>query len=292
MKDLLYRGLVKDINVRFSYAVTTEVAKTAIIKHDCDPVVGHLLSRALTAGVLCSPTLGEDERASITWQYPGLLKKVMVDFGSGSDVRGTTSVKQLMDQVSSEEQIYGDTGSLSVLKSNAKAVVASGTCEAVMMDLVSDLCYYFSVSDQLETDMYIGVGLSQDPENPVHICQGVLLQAMPGCDFEALEKMRRILHSAEFKKSLAQEPNSENSAEMILRELLKEQEQLPEYEIHPCKTPKFKCECSRKKTSGVLVTLNADDIKDILAKGEDVKISCHFCSEVYSFTPKEVASQN
>jgi molecular chaperone Hsp33 len=291
MKDLLYRGLVKGINVRFSYAVTTEVAITAIIKHDCDPVVGHLLSRALTAGVLCSPTLGEDERASITWQYPGLLKKVMVDFGSDSDVRGTTSVKQLMNQVSSEEQIYGDTGSLSVLTSNSKTVIASGTCEAVMMDLVSDLCYYFSVSDQLETDMYIGVGLSQDPQSPVHICQGVLLQAMPGCDFEALEKMRRILHSAEFKKSLAQEPDSDNSAEMILRELLKEQEELPEYEIHPCKAPKFKCQCSREKTSRVLATLNEDDVKDILAKDEDVKVSCHFCSEVYSFSPKEVESQ-
>jgi molecular chaperone Hsp33 len=290
MKDFLYRGLIKDINVRFAYALTTDVANTAIKKHDCDPITGHVLSRALTSGILCSPTLGDDERASITWQYPGPLKKVLVDFGCDSDVRGTTAVKQLMTQVNSEAEVYGDTGSLSILKSNPKSVVSSGTSEAIMMDVVSDLCYFFSISEQLETDMYIAVGFNQDPQNPVDLCQGVLLQAMPDCDYEALEKMRIVLHSTEFKSLVAQQPENDNYFENVLNELLKDQDEKPEFEIHLCSQPEFKCLCSRAKTKNILKTLGPEDVKDIIAKGDDVKVACHFCSEMYSFTPQEVAS--
>ena len=102
MEDFLYRGLVKDLNVRFSYALTTQVANTAIKKHGCCPVAGHLLSRTLTAGLLCSPTLGDDERTSITWQYPGPLQKIVVEFGTQADVRGTIAAKHLMGTVESE----------------------------------------------------------------------------------------------------------------------------------------------------------------------------------------------
>jgi molecular chaperone Hsp33 len=290
MKDFLYRGLIKDLNVRFAYALTTDVATTAIKSHDCGPLVGHLLSRSLAAGVLCAPTLGDDERASITWEYPGPIKKVVVEFGNGADIRGTSAVKQLMGQVEEEADIYGDTGSVKVLKSSSKQVTGSGTCEGALMDVVSDLCYYFSVSEQLETDMYIAVGFNQDPENPVNLCQGVFLQAMPDCDFEAFEKMRQVLHSPEFKKLIAVKPENDNYFEILLNNLLKNEDVKPEYEIHACNTPEFKCNCSRQKTKAVLTTLNEGDVKDIVAKGNDIKVSCHFCSKTYAFSPEEVKS--
>ena len=285
MKDILYRGLIKDCNVRFSYASTTVLANEAVLSHKCDPVVSHLLSRALTAGVLLSPTLGEDERATITWNYPGPIGKIVVDFGVTGDVRGMTRAKSLMDEVSSEAEIYGDTGNLQIMRFNSKQLLSNGTCEAPLMDAVSDLCYFYSVSEQLETDMYIAVGFNPDPENPVNICQGIMLQAMPDCDHEALDRIRKTLNSEAFKKLIN---TKTEDVETLLKELLSGEDSALEYELYPCNEPHFKCTCSREKTMNVLSTLGPADVKDIVAKGDNVNVACHFCSKLYSFTPDEV----
>ena len=288
MNDFLYRGLIKGLNIRFAYANTPTLCNEVITRHDCDPVVGHIMSRALTAGVLCSPILNGDERYTINWQYPGPIGKVIVDVGAQADVRGTSAVKHLMDQVETEADVYGDSGHISLIKSTEKLTLNSGTTQATILDIVTDLCMFFSISDQLETDMYIAVGFNPDPKKPVDICQGMLLQAMPGCDYEAMERIRNRMHHENFKTLMAQQPESDNHFEKLLQAILKDEEQQAEYEIHACNEPQFKCRCNHDKTLNVLRTLNENDVKEIEAHGEDVKVACQFCSTVYLFSPQEV----
>ena len=116
MKDFLYRGFIKNFNIRFAYAHTTKVSNDIVKTHDACPLVSHILSRVATAGVLCSPTLGEEERYSFTLTYPGPIGKVIIDAGAGADVRATASKKQLMGSVQEEQEIYGDTGSVNFMK--------------------------------------------------------------------------------------------------------------------------------------------------------------------------------
>jgi molecular chaperone Hsp33 len=288
MNDFLYRGLIKDFNIRFAYAHTTVLSNELVKTHNCCPLVSHIISRAATVGILCSPTLGAGERYSFTLAYPGPIGKIIIDAGADADVRTTTSAKQLMGTVESEQEIYQDTGSVNFMRADQRRVINNGTCEAPMMDVVSDICYYFSVSEQLETDMYVAVGFNPDPENPVALCQGILLQAMPDCNFEALDRMRARLHSDDFKSLVSKSPEVDNNFEWLLKELLKDEETLPVYEIYGAPQPHFKCTCSRERTSKLLQTLNADDLKDIVAKKENVKVSCQFCSTSYEFTPEEV----
>ena len=82
MNDFLYRGLIKDFNIRFAYAHTTKVSNDLVKTHNACPLVSHILSRAATAGVLCSPTLGEGERYAFTVNYPGPIGKVIIDAGA------------------------------------------------------------------------------------------------------------------------------------------------------------------------------------------------------------------
>lgn len=288
MKDFLYRGFIKDFNIRFAYAHTTQVSNDIVKTHDACPLVSHILSRAATAGVLCSPTLGEEERYSFTISYPGPIGKIIIDAGAGADVRATASRKQLMGTVQEEQEIYGDTGSVNFMKVDTRRMINNGTCEAPLMDVVGDICYYFSVSEQLETDMYIAVGFNPDPENPVNICQGILLQAMPDCDYEAMERLRKALHSPEFKALVGKAPEIDNNFEILIKELLKGEETQPEYEVYGAPDPRFECNCSREKTKAILKTLGEADVEDIVAKNENIAVSCQFCSQRYEFTPAEV----
>ncbi len=66
----------------------TSAVQDGLIRHNCDPVSGLLLCRALGTGLLVSPLLQDDHRFTITWQYDGPIGRVIIDVGAESDIRG------------------------------------------------------------------------------------------------------------------------------------------------------------------------------------------------------------
>ena len=288
MNDFLYRGLFNDLNIRFSYALTTSTAETALKQHDYDPITGHMASRALTAAVLCSPQLTDDEKYNMQWAYEGAAAKTIIDVTADAKVRGYISGGNLMGRVESENEIYGDKGSMSVIKTNSKIVLSSSTSEAMLLDHVDDLCFFFCVSNQIETDIYCAVGFQADPEHPVEVSQGFLLQAMPDCDYEVLEKFRKRLKSDGFKALMAKVPENDNTFELLIKELALDLDEAPKYEIHACPEPEFKCSCSKEKTFAAVRTLQNAEIQELVDKEQTIAVNCDYCSTEYAFTPTDL----
>ena len=286
-QDFLYRGLFTQSNIRFSYALTSELANTAILQHQTDPVASHILCRGLTAAALTSPQLTEEEKFSFQWDYTGPLSRITIEAAADAKVRGYTNQKNLIGLAETEEELYGEKGTLSVIKSTSKRVLNSGTAEATLFDIVDDLSYYFSVSNQNETDVVTKLHFRPNPESPVEISQGVLLQAMPDCDYEVLEKMRANMRSVKFQELLASQPETDNYFELLIREMtdgLDEQA----YEIYACNKPQFYCSCDKNKTLNVIRTLDNTEIQEIIDKGETVKVNCDFCSTTYDFDSNDL----
>ena len=100
--------------------------------------------------------------------------------------------------------------------------------------------------------------------------------------------IRKALHSDSFKSLMAKSPELDNNFEILIKELLKDEDFQPEYEVHSAPDPLFKCNCSREKTKSILKTLGKADVADIIVKKENVKVSCQFCSKQFEFTPAEV----
>ena len=288
MNDFLYRGLFNDLNIRFTYALTTNTVETALKKHDYDPITGHIASRALTAAVLCSPQLTEDEKLNMQWSYEGAVDKTIIDITADSKVRGYISSGNLMGRVENEGEIYGDKGSMSVIKTNSKQVLSSSTAEALLLDHVDDLCFFFCTSNQIETDMYCAVGFQADVDHPVEISQGFLLQAMPDCDYEALESMRKKLKSDEFKALMAKQPENDNMFELLIKELVADLDEEAKYEIHACPQPEFKCPCSKDKTFNAVRTLQNAEIQELVDTEQSIAVRCDYCSTNYTFTPEDL----
>ena len=42
MNDLVYRGILRDADVRFTYAVCTGLADEAVRRHNCDPLAAQI----------------------------------------------------------------------------------------------------------------------------------------------------------------------------------------------------------------------------------------------------------
>jgi molecular chaperone Hsp33 len=283
--DLMYRGVITNRNVRFAYAQTTSLCNTAVLTHDCDPVAAHIFCRALSAGVLSSMMLTDEERFTIHWKYDGELKSVLIDIGAHGDVRGTVNPTSL-GEVKKAGEIFGEHGSIGVVKSDARRQLNSGVTEAALLDVVEDLSYLFSVSDQIETGMVVMVQFVADVEHPVQLCQGFMVQAMPDCDLEAFDMLRQRLDSEPFRQLMTLPPVIDNAFENLVR--VATDDPLAGVTSLSSIAPEYRCRCTRDKCRSVLSTIPRAELREAAARDENLTVSCHFCSERYTFDAHDI----
>jgi molecular chaperone Hsp33 len=289
MDDFLYRGVLQPYQVRVSYGLTTSVVREAILAHNTDPVASHILARALTAGVLISPLLAEDERFTVRWNYQGEVKSIVMDVDNHSHIRGFIAPKDLIERVQTKEELYGEGGQISVTKSTSTGILNSGTTEAFLLDTVEDLSYFFSVSDQVETALVAMVGFNADPQNPVRLSQGIMIQALPECDMEIFDKLRQGMQLEKVRGLLALEPEVDNHFEYVFKAMLEVlEEPVFDLRLHDAEPPRFQCNCSWTKIRDVVSVLPEDELTAIIKSDEILSVDCRFCSKQYELTPEEL----
>jgi len=285
MEDLLYNGQLTEHKVAFTYGVTTGVVNEAVLAHDCDPVSAHVLGRALTGALLLCPQLAEaGDRVNAVWQYHGDLRSVVVDAGGDGTVRGLVSPRHLAGLGEELEALYGDEGSLKIIRSRAGELLTSGSVVARLQDVVSDLEFALCVSDQVESGACVMIGFQPDAARPVALCQGLLIQAMPEADPDVFQSFRDRLQAPELRQLLARSLEADNSFEHIVRAFTGESD--PAFRISECPAPRWQCTCSEEKMGAVLITLPEADRADILAKNEVIKVRCEFCNHRYELSPE------
>ncbi len=286
MTDILYKGRLENYHVAFAYAVTTETVAEAVRRHACDPVAAHVLGRAITGAVLSAFPLGEGERFNVRWAYQGRLRTVVVDSGPDGATRGFVSPPEL-GEAEDVEGLYGGAGEVKVVRSRAGKVMGSGTVRAELQDVVSDLVYFQCISDQVETGARVMIGLRPDPQNPLRVCRGVMLHALPGADLERFDRLRRRLDGEKAGDLLGRHPETDSLVDNLIQ-ILAEGEAIPpllHYDAAP--SPFFRCTCSREKMGAVLRALSIPERMEMVQKKEDIAIHCHFCRERYVLTIEE-----
>jgi molecular chaperone Hsp33 len=276
MSDMLYRGIIEDLDVRFSYAVTQAAANKAVLAHGCDPIAAHPMVRALTAAVLSAPLLTDDERLTIHWNYDGAIRSLLMDVGAESDVRGFINPTNLSQFAESEDEVFGESCVVKVTKSSSQALLNNGQTNTPFGDPVADLAYTYCLSDQVESGMSVMVGFAPDPDCPVAISQGIFIQALPHCDLVVFDELRKRLDSDLVREYLRCPPVHDNWFEDILKALTDDDN--CRMTVTECPAPKFKCNCSMERMLDAIRTLPDDQRKDVIAKGEELKVTCHFCN--------------
>ena len=287
MQDTLTRAIIEGIEVRFAYARLTNTVNSAILAHDCDPPAAHLLSRALGAAVLSVPMLTGDERHTLRWHYEGEAKSIVVDVDANANARGFIAPTTLGDAVESEADIYGESGRVIVVKSSPSGVLTSGTVEACLLDVVEDLAYFFAVSHQIETALAVLVSFSRHPERPAALCQGVMLQALPGCDLLRFERIRQRLQTGDARGLLASPPGNRH-AQCIADSLIAPEMAVTTLSALTTVHPRFQCRCDRDHMLSVIHALPPAEIAKAGQERQDLRVTCHFCRRVYAFSASEL----
>ena len=175
MEDILYRGVIDELNIRFVLADCQQTVNDIIIKQDCDPVSAAILSNAVASAALVSSLLTEDEKYTLKWRCDGQLGLVMADCDAQAHIRAFISNPHLASSAAQENDIWGKEGSVSVIKSSSTKVLNSGTVDANFRDLAQDLAFFFSISDQIETGIVCKNTFNADPTKPMRTARAVML---------------------------------------------------------------------------------------------------------------------
>lgn len=284
--DFLIRGSVPRHNWRFVLCDASTACDEAVIIHDTDPLSSLFFSQSLTAAILLAPLLTEDEKYSVRWQYQGPPGSIFVDVNAKSQVRGIPRDRDLSATVTDESQLFGDGGVISLIKSNSVKILNSGSAAAGLLNVVDDLAFFLSTSDQVETEMVAAIKFNPDPEKPVRLAAGFMLQAMPNCDLAELDKVRRLMKSADFAVILSDDNCAEEAKLRKIFHLLAKDSGISiddgDLSFEFGAAPSLHCECDDEKMRAILKTMPDDELQAVLDAEGQVTVRCHFCHR--SFT--------
>ena len=283
MTDYVYKGQLQALNISFAYGIATASASEAVVRHACDPVAAHVLARALCAGVLSATDLATDERLNLRWQYSGALRTVLVDVNDRLEVRGFVSPTALADTLD-RDALFGDGARLTTMVSRDGRVLNHGTSEPRLQDVVRDLSFHRATSAQIEAALVVLVAFRPDPTNPIRMCRGIYLQALPGCDPLAFDAIRTRLEGDACRALLQREGEADSLFETILQTAVGPDVPSLRLQLVACPTPRFQCTCDSDRLFAVLRAIPYADRMEMARERKGTAVTCRFCSRRYEVT--------
>lgn len=271
----MYKTLIYDGQISLSVLDTTDIVNKATEYHKLSPLAAAGLGRALTVGSFMSTSLkNENEKLSITISGNGVGGKIVVAADGNFNVRGSILNPQTDLPLKPNGKLdvgglVGNDGFITVVKDLGLKEPYVGKCRLVSGEIGEDFAAYFAYSEQQPTAIAVGVLIKN------YKCigaGGVILQPLPDCSEEALEKAEKLI--GEF--SDVSKKISEVGASGIIEKYF------TEYDFTEYKT-EYKCGCSKKYVDKVLISLGRNEFSDIIDKEGKIEVSCEFCNKKYVY---------
>ncbi len=274
--DGVLRAMTDDGAFRVMVARTTETARAVVEAQQVDGFAAHQLGEAVTAAGLVRETMA-----------PGQRVQVILGDGAGSLVVGdawpegrTRGLAQVKDRARGNDHAVG--ANWRVARALPRGGSHSGVVEAPRNGgLDGALATYFARSEQVETFLAVACVTDLSGSDSVRAAFGYVIQLLPELTEPPLQSMRTRL--AEFGDLSTWLRSRGDDPQQILDALL----------VGCAYTPlatspvMFGCHCSRERAIGAAAALGADDLRQLIAKAETLRIHCDYCRELYEVGPSD-----
>lgn len=293
IQDCLIRGVHSAWGLRAVWVECVSAVNRGITIHDTDPAAAMALADAMSAAAAASAVLDDGEKFSIRYDYPGTIKGLLVEVTADAAIRALPMAPHPMELGKAElTELYGDNdGFVAVTRSNsAGKILNSGQTRAPLAAPGDDLAFYFSVSDQVETEIRTWADWRPDPLAPLSRMSALMLQALPGCDLEAFGRLREALHSADAAQCRNEQDFSADPIGSLTKvlEKLADLSGLSDFDPRQCvfttgAQPRWQCRCSRETMHRAMQVLGKEDLARLFEEREHPEIKCQFCRNSYRF---------
>lgn len=284
MNDYLVRAVAFDGKVRAFAVRTTDTVGEAQRRHNTWPVVSAALGRSMTAGVMMGAMLKGEEKITVKIEGDGPIGPMVIDSNAKGEVRGFVTNPHVHFDLNDQGKLdvragVGTHGALTVVKDLGLRDMFSGQTAIVSGEIAEDFTYYFAMSEQVPSS--VGLGVLVNPDNTILAAGGFIIQLMPGCDDEVIDRIEKQLSAIDPVSKMIEKGLT---PEEILQTVLGEDN----ITILSKMPVTFTCQCSKERFSDAIAGLGNAEIQAMIDEDGGAEAQCHFCLEKYNFTKEEL----
>ena len=271
--------------VKATAVTTRELTERARQIHKTLPVVTAALGRTRAAASMMGNAL-KSEGASLSIQVRGggPVGAIVAISDSEGNVRGYAEHPQVDLPLRSDGKLdvgaaVGCDGTLTVIKDLCMKEPYIGSVQLLGGEIAEDIAQYFVESEQIPTACALGVLVDRDQS--VRCAGGYLIQLLPGAGEDVISKVEAGVYAAGAVTKLL---TANDDPEAMLRTVLSEFE----LEVLETAPVAYRCTCSRDRVERALLSLGADELRQMLDEQGHAELTCQFCDQVHQFSGEDL----
>ena len=284
MKDYMIKATAANGYIRAFAATTKELVEIAKNDHNTSPVATAALGRMLTAAAMMGRMMkGERDLLTLKIEGDGPLRGVIATANNAGEVKGYPFNPTVLIPANAKGKLDVaeaiGVGLLSVIIDAGMKEPYVGQVALLSGEIAEDLTYYYATSEQTPSSVGLGVLLNKD--NTINAAGGFIIQLMPGCQDEIIDKLEVKINNLKPVTTMLSEGMSLND---ILTEILGDME----VEITESLELSFKCNCDKKRIEKALISVGEEELNDMINENKPIEVKCHFCNKAYEFSVEEL----
>lgn len=284
MSDYIVRASAAKGMIRAFACTTKGIVEYAKNAHNTSPVVTAALGRLMSAAAMMGSMMkNEEDLLTLKIEGSGPMKAAIATATAKGNVKAYPFVPDVILPPNSKGKLDVaeaiGVGILSVISDIGLKDPYVGQVELISGEIAEDITYYYATSEQIPSSVALGVLMNKD--NTVNSAGGFIIQLMPFCPEEVIEKLESIIPTlAPITALLSEGKTPEQILKLILGDL--------ELEINDKLDISFKCDCSKEKIEKALISIGAKELNEMIDEGKDIEVACHFCSKKYNLGVDEL----
>lgn len=284
MKDYMVKATAANGYIRAFAATTRDLVEEAKDDHNTSPVATAALGRMLTAAAMMGSMMkGEKDLLTLKIEGDGPLGGVIVTANNHGEVKGYPFNPTVLIPANAKGKLDVaeaiGVGLMSVIMDTGMKEPYVGQVALLSGEIAEDLTYYYATSEQTPSSVGLGVLLNKD--NTIKASGGFIIQLMPGCPDEVIDKLEEKINGLSPVTTMLSEGMSPND---ILKHILGDME----LEFTESLDLSFKCNCNKDRIEKALISVGEKELKEMIDDGKPIEVKCHFCNKAYEFKVNEL----
>ena len=282
--DRILRATAGNGYIKMSAVSARDTVQRAKEIHGCTPTTAAALGRTLCAASMLGNLLKEDDGSlTVRINGGGPIGSVIAVSDSMGRVRGYVTDPSVDLPLRSDGKLdvggaVGRDGMITVSRDIGLREPYIGSTQLISGEIAEDLTAYMLESEQIPSAC--GLGVLIDTDLSVKSAGGFIVQLMPGAPEEYIDLLEENIFMMDQLTTVLAEDGLEAVFDQVLKGL--EHHMVGEDEIG------YRCYCSRDRVGQALLGAGRDELKNMIAEGKPVEVSCQFCDTVYSFSPQDM----
>ena len=287
-RDEIIHGMLEAQSIRFAAIDGTQIVRDAQKTHRLSRVATASLGRQLLITSLASSMMkNATDTVTTVISGNGPSGNLVCVGRTGGLVKGYATEPSVELPLRSDGKLdvrgyVGTSGKLTVIRDLGLKEPYVGTCNLISGEIAEDFAQYFTASEQQPSIVYLGVH-ENAADGFVTGAGGLLIQTMPNCPNEAIEKVMSI---ADRIPTLGGRLSEGETLQAILDDLFR----TLDVEYTNRFSPAFSCDCTRERLERALLSIGEKELKEIIDQDGQAELTCQFCEKKYRFNRTELES--